>query len=76
MHQYLGAIGFSKLKDKEELQLMLEDVIHNPSNIVIYEHKEGSNFAELSKEVSSFMGIAVRGDFDKNKQVRMEYFLP
>lgn len=76
MHQYLGAIGFSKLKDKEELQLMLEDVIHNPSNIVIYEHKEGSNFAELSKEASSFMGIAVRGDFDKNKQFRMEYFFP
>lgn len=76
MHQYLSSIGFSKLKEKEELKLLLEDVIQNPSSLVIYEHKDGTNFAELSKEVSNFMGIAVRGDFDKNKQFRMEYFFP
>jgi len=76
MHQYLSSIGFSKLKEKEELKLLLEDVIQNPSNLVIYEHKDGTNFAELSKEVGDFMGIAVRGDFDKNKQFRMEYFFP
>lgn len=76
MHQYLSAIGFSKLKDKEDLKLLLEEVIQKPSNIVIYERKDGSNFAELSKEVGNFIGIAVRGDFDQNKQFRMEYFFP
>lgn len=76
MHQYLSAIGFSKLKDKEDLKLLLEEVIQKPSNIVVFEHKDGSNFVELSKEVGNFIGIAVRGDFDQNKQFRMEYFFP
>ena len=76
MHQFLSAIGFSTLKKVEELDLILKEIIQNPSNIVVYENEDGSNFAEISKEIGNHMGIALRGDFDKNKQFRMEYFFP
>lgn len=76
MHQFLCSVGFSGIKKKEELDLLLTDVIQNPSNITVCENKDGSNFAELSKEYGPYFGIAIRGDFDQNKVFRMEYFFP
>ena len=76
MHQFLSSIGFSSISKKEELDVLLEDVIQNPSNIVICENNDGTNFAELSREYGPYFGIAIRGDYDLNRKFRMEYFFP
>ena len=76
MHQFLSSIGFSGISKKEDLELLLNDVIQNPSNIVIFENDDDTNFAEISKEYGPYFGIAIRGDFDKNGKFRTEYFFP
>ena len=58
------------------MELLLNDVIQNPSNIVICENNDDTNFSEISKEYGPYFGIAIRGDFDRNKHFRMEYFFP
>ena len=50
MHNYLRSIGFGKLKNKNEIDLLIKDIIQHPDKKVITEDSYGNVFAELSRE--------------------------
>ena len=73
MHNYLRSIGFKNLKNKNEIDLLIEDIIDHPDKKIITEDSQGNVFAELSKEFGEFIGIAVRGFYVGNDEFHIEY---
>lgn len=76
MHNYLRSIGFGSLKNKNEIDLLIGDIINHPDKKIITEDSQGNVFAELSKEFGEFIGIAVRGFYVKDDEFHIEYYYP
>lgn len=76
MHQYLRAVGFSNIKSKKELKDLMNDVIVNSSNKDFIETERNSILVEYSKDYSSSAGITLRGEFDEEQSLTMDYYFP
>lgn len=75
MHQYLRAIGFSKL-DKEDMKDLLEEIQERPDVQECAIDIEGNMFAELRYMVCDNVGLVVRGIFDENDVFIPDYYYP
>ena len=60
MHNFLRSIGFGKIKKRQEINALLQEIINHPDHKLISENEDGEVFAELSKDFGEFIGIAVR----------------
>ena len=76
MHNYLRSVGFGNLRNKNEVNILIRDIIEHPDKKIITEDEYGNVFAELSKEFGEFVGIAVRGFYIKNDEFHIEYYYP
>ena len=75
MHKFLKSIGFSDLK-KKDLEIILNEIIARPQMVKVTKDSEGNEFAELSKEFATNVGITVRGNYLENDKFEMEYYYP
>lgn len=76
MHSYLKAIGFSKLKDRAELEELFRMIIDNPTSRNEFIKENGKVFVEIEKKVSKNMGIIIRGEESVNGQFYIEHYFP
>ncbi len=77
MHKYLRAIGFSKLKDRKELQKLITNIIIE-SNERSYTSYDGNDtiLTEFCKDFAENIGIAVCGVFDSDNKFIYDYYFP
>ena len=75
MHKFLKSIGFSDFK-KKDLEIILNEIIARPQMVKVTRDSEGNEFAELSKEFATNVGITVRGNYLENDKFEMEYYYP
>ena len=75
MHKFLKSIGFSDFK-KKDLEINLNEIIARPQMVKGTKDSEGNEFAELSKEFATNVGITVRGNYLENDKFEMEYYYP
>lgn len=78
MHKYLRAIGFSQIKNRKQLQIIVTECIRNANEreYISLPNEEDSVFVECRKEFAEGMGIAVRGEFDENNDYIYNYYFP
>lgn len=78
MHKYLRAIGFSQLKNRKQLQLLITDCIRTAKEreYISLPQQGDFVFVECCKEFAPGMGIAVRGEFDENNNYLYDYYFP
>ncbi|MGN0412254.1 MAG: DUF3881 family protein [Lachnospiraceae bacterium] len=76
MHKYLRAVGFSKIKNHNEVHDLILDVIKNATNRSYTSNSEESMLAMFCKDFTDNMGIAVCGEFDKDDKFTYEYYFP
>ncbi len=76
MHKYLRAIGFSKLKDRKELQKLLTDIIMESDERAYTSNCEENVLAEFCKDFAENIGIAVCGEFDSDDKFTYDYYYP
>lgn len=86
MHRYLRAIGFSKVKKREELRALIDEVVRIGltenkiegyfSNRDITVDEEDRTYAELSLDFVHGAGICIRGEFDEESRFLYEYYFP
>ena len=86
MHRYLRAIGFSKVKKREELRALIDEVVRigltenkiegyfSDRDITVDE--EDRTYAELSLDFVHGAGICIRGQFDEESRFLYEYYFP
>jgi len=75
MHQFLPAVGFSKLK-KEELEELLYSMVRCPDYQESAIDSEGNQFVEMRYFVGKDMGIVLRGTYDENDEFKLDYYYP
>ena len=77
MHDYLRAVGSSKIKKNKDVRDILNLVMLRPtSEYVSSAGDEDVVFGEKAKEFADRMGISVRGEYDDNGQFHVGYYLP
>lgn len=72
----MRAIGFSKLKDRKELQNLITDIIVNADERSYTSNGENSILAEFCKDFAENVGIAVCGEFDSEDKFSFDYYYP
>ena len=76
MHSFLRSIGFSKMKTRKDLDIILNQVMDRYDEKVLTEAESGQLFAQISKNFGCDMGISVCGEYDENDEFQMEYYFP
>lgn len=76
MHKYMRAIGFSKLKKRNELQKIIVDSIVNADERAYVSNEDDIILAEFCKDFAENIGIAVCGEFDSEDKFSFDYYYP
>lgn len=76
MHQYLRAIGFSKVRNLNQLKPILDDVIATPTNRSITTTGADSSLVQITKEYGDTYGISIIGEYDEKNRLTIEHFFP
>ena len=75
MHQYLPAIGFSKIK-KRELENLLQEITLRPDYQESAIDFEGNQFVELRYMVDDNVGLVLRGIYNEDDEFILDYYYP
>ncbi len=75
MHKFLRAVGFTDLR-KKDIEEIVNEIIDKPDMIRAAMDSEGNEFAELSKEYASNIGITVCGTYEEDDTFVVDYYYP
>ncbi len=76
MHSFLRAIGFTNMKDRLDLERLVNLITDQPTDKRIYTQQDGRIFAEITKLFSKQIGVTVRGEYDSQGKFYMEHYFP
>lgn len=76
MHSFLRAIGFTNMKDRLDLERLVNLITEQPTDKRIYTQQDGRIFAEITKLFSKQIGVTVRGEYDSQGKFYMEHYFP
>lgn len=75
MHDYLRAVGFSKIKQNKDVRDLITFVQMRPTKeYVTSENDNESAFGEKAREFGHRIGISVRGEYDEDKFYVNSYY--
>lgn len=78
MHNYLRSIGFSKLRTKEQEEILLGSVVARPMTKKMVANKETYDnlYAEYSTEYAPGLGLKICGTLDDKENFHMDNYFP
>ncbi len=76
MHSFMRAIGFSKVRNKKELEKVLKNVMDSSDEKILVESETDQLFAQIFKDFGCDMGVSVCGEYDEDDHFHMEYYFP
>lgn len=76
MHSYLRAVGFSNIKNRKEMETLINTVINNAAIIKRFHTEDAVVFAELSMEVADNIGIMIYGEYDSEDNFHLDHYFP
>jgi hypothetical protein len=76
VHEYLRAVGFRNLKDRKELDHLLNMVEESYQVERTSGSLKGIDFSERRKEFAPGMGIILRGEYDEHGNYHRQYYFP
>lgn len=76
MHQYLRAIGFSKLHNLKQINELLKDITSHPTNRSITTIGANTSLVQISREFGESYGISVVGEYDEDNNLILEHYFP
>lgn len=76
MHKFLRAVGFSKIKDRNELTQLITTSIQNATKRNYVTTMEDGIVAEFARDYAEDIGVAVCGEFDDDDKFIYEYYYP
>ena len=76
MHEYLRAVGFSRIENKEQLNQLLNMTEESYQTERTAVSANGNDFSERKKEFAPRMGIMLRGEYDEKGDYQRDYYFP
>ena len=76
MHKFLRSIGFSNCRNDQDVEVLLQKIIENPTLKRRMQIDENTNLCEIRGEAAPGMGIAIFGKMDIDGNFRREFYYP
>lgn len=76
MHDFLRAVGFGRIKDKNEYQMVLQNVLDEPTEVFMSPCSMKSAFGGMAKAYADSMGIMAFGEFTPEADLEAEFYFP
>lgn len=76
MHQYLRAIGFSKIKSNKEIKDLLTEVVSSANTKGFVETDDDSVLIEYNTQFSESTGITLRGELNNDDTLSIDFYYP
>lgn len=78
MHNYLRSIGFSKLRTKEQEEILLSSVVVRPNSKKLVANKETYDnlYAEYTTEYAPGIGLKICGTLDEKEKFHIDHYFP
>ena len=76
MHEYLRAVGFSDVENKEQLNRLLEMTEESYQTEKTAISVNGNDFSERKKEFAPRMGLMLRGEYNEKGDYQRDYYFP
>lgn len=76
MHNFLRAVGFSKVKSRVDEEKLINFVIEHATEKQIFCMSEDRSVVELMLEVSEDTGVVVRGETDAQGNFHVSHYFP
>lgn len=76
MHSYLRAIGFSKIKSRNELDQIIGTIMESPDDKRVLPLSAKHRFVQFSKDFADNVGISIRGEYDEKGFFHLEHYYP
>lgn len=76
MHSFLRAIGFSKIRTKQEESEIINRALQYPSTQHITTIGVNSSLAQVNYEICRGIGISVVGEYDSDNTFLQEHYFP
>ena len=76
MHQYLRAVGFSNIKSKKDLRILLNDVVTGrdfSSNVAT---DIDTTIVQYTKQFAGPCGITLRGEIEEENNLSLDFYYP
>jgi len=76
MHSYLKSIGFSNIKNRKDVDLIIKLIMEKATFNKKYTIDNNIAIAELSLEVADNIGITIYGEFDSDNKFHLDHYFP
>ena len=76
MHSFLRAIGFSLVRERKDLDMVVGNIMNEPSVKSQVELTPGQKYTEMSKSFGEHIGITLRGEYDEMGFFHLEHYFP
>ena len=76
MHRFLRAVGFSRIKERKDLDNLLGRIMNQPDKKNQILISPGKTYTEFSAYFTSNTGIRICGEYDKKGFFFMEHYYP
>lgn len=76
MHSYLRAVGFSNIKNRNELESILGKIMDRPHEKRMSKINDTTTLTEMKLDFAPNMGISVCGEYDEHDVFHMDHYFP
>lgn len=76
MHSYLRAIGFSKIKTRNQLEQIYQATLRSANRKIMTQISIDTSMLQIEKDFGPSMGIALVGEYDMKKSLSIEHYFP
>lgn len=76
MHNYLRAIGFSKLKNKKEQDKLINSTLNDATDKREIEIGSGTRLVQINRHFGKGLGISMIGEYDNEDIFTIDHFFP
>lgn len=76
MHKYLRAIGFSRIKNRRQMNELVSVAVNKADERLYTSLEQDTMLAEYNMFCGENVGICVRGEYDENNQFFVDYYVP
>ncbi|MBR3772465.1 MAG: DUF3881 family protein [Clostridium sp.] len=76
MHSYLCAVGFSNIKNRNELESILGRIMDRPHEKRMSKINDTTTLTEMKLDFAPNMGISVCGEYDEHGVFHMDHYFP
>ena len=76
MHSFLPAIGFTNIKNRQQLEPIYRQILSTPTSSQISTISSDTSLIQINKDFGDGFGISLIGEMSQDGALSIEYYFP